>query len=191
MSTTLNIMSYRYGHLAAAAIESAIYQSGKRFNTIRFYDDGAGDCTHLPNIYPEVEFFLRRHNLGIIQNFNDALTRTTTTHVMFLGADNWLHPETLKRVSAVKADIVSYPAWRVGLGPYDRWEPGVPHGSSFYNVEKAKAVGMYAHSGNEHSEEDSVLFAKMREAGATYEVCETEPLLYYRWRHRMNFNQGM
>lgn len=180
-------MSYKYGHLAAQAIESVLNQT-KQFDVVRFYDDGAGDCKHLPDIYPEVEFILRPKNLGIIDNFNDALKQTSTEQVMFLGADNWLHPKTLELLSTAKEDIVSYPAWLVKQSDYERWEPGVPHGSSLYNVELAKKAGSYQASGNEHTEEDSELFKKMKASGATVGLIDM-PLLFYRWAHRKNYNK--
>lgn len=186
-SITINIMSYRYGHLAAHCIESVLSQT-RRPDVIRFYDDGAGDCGHLPEIYPEVEFILRPKNLGVIANFNDAIDHTTTDRVMFLGADNWLYPKTLELVEAEDADIVSYAGWLVKDGEYAPWSVAVPHGSSLYNVTKAKAVGGYGHSGNEHAEEDSVLFSKMIKGDATVKVLDSQ-LLFYRWRHRRNFNQ--
>jgi hypothetical protein len=61
MTYTCVIASYHYGHLAANCIESVLCQT-KKFNTILFVDDGAGDCEHLIKIYPEVEFVLRENN---------------------------------------------------------------------------------------------------------------------------------
>lgn len=192
MSITVNIMSYHYGHVAAQAIESVLWQTLPA-DVIRFYDDGAGDCEHLPDIYPEVEFILRPTNWGVIPNFNDALFRTTTDKTMFLGADNWLDVETLRVTDASPATIVSYPAWLMKAGGVTRWEPGVPHGSALYNVLKAKEVGGYeaaAHGQNGHLEEDSVMFRKMQRAGATVDLLRDQsPMLMYRWRHRKNFNK--
>lgn len=187
MSATCVISSYKYGHLAAQAIESVLNQT-KKFDRVMFVDDGVGDCKRLKNIYPEVEFIFRKKNLGVVDNFNDMLSRVDTDKCMFLGADNWLDHNTLELTDAVDADIVSYNAWFVQDGPYLMWTPGVPHGSSLYNVEKARAVGCYEASGNEHTEEDSVMFARMRANGATFEIVR-KPLLYYRWRHRLNYNK--
>lgn len=187
MTNTLVIASYKYGHLAAQAIESALNQT-KKFDRILFVDDGVGDCSHLPAIYPEVEYVLRPENVGVVANFNDMLGRVETDRVMFLGADNWLDHRTLEVVSGHSADIVSYAAWLVKDGLPESWAVDVPHGSSLYNVAKAKAVGGYAASGNEHTEEDSVLFRRMRDSGATIEIIQ-DALLFYRWRHRRNFNQ--
>lgn len=187
MTLTVNIASYKYGHLAAHCIESVLSQTHKP-DVVRFYDDGVGDCGHLPAIYPEVEFILRPENLGTVANFNDALDQTSTDRVIFLGADNWLVPETIEKCLARQEDIVSYDAWKFGNGANEYWPlPSFPHGSAMYNVEKAKKF-MYAASGGVHTEEDNVLFTKMLNDGATLYIIE-EPLLMYRWRHRLNFNK--
>lgn len=182
---TCNIMSYRYGHLVCHAIESVLSQTALP-DVIRVFDDGVGDCFFVEEKYPEVELIERPKNLGIVRNFNDALKRTTTERVIFLGADNWLDPETIELCLQKTEDIVSYDAWIVGKGHYERWTlPYQAHGSAMYNVAKAKEVGGYAPSGRENSEEDSVLFNKMMEAGATFTRVD-KPLLNYR-RHRENF----
>lgn len=182
---TVNIMSYGYGHLAAHCIESVLNQT-KPFDVVRFYDDGAGDCAHLPKLYPEVEYVLREQNLGIVPNFNNALANTEKGRVMFLGADNWLHPSTLEYLSRETADIVSYDAWIVGDGPDRGWKLLYQaHGSALYDTERALDAGGYEASGNDNSEEDSVLFTKMRNNGASLAIVP-KPLLFYR-RHRANF----
>lgn len=187
MSLTVNVMSWNYGHIAAHALESVLAQT-KKADVVRFFDDGAGDCGHLPELYPEVEFILRQKNLGIIDNFNDALNRTKTEQVLFLGADNWLDEQTLEIVSQYPQDIVSYQGILHKETGTEYWDIRQAHGSSLYNVAKAKEVGGYAASGNEHSEEDSVLFNKMIHNGATLEVV-MQPLLHYRWAHRKNYNR--
>jgi glycosyltransferase involved in cell wall biosynthesis len=184
---TCVIASYRYGHLAAQAIESVLYQT-KPFDRVLFVDDAAGDCSHLPAIYPEVEFVLREQNLGVVANFNDMMSRVETERVMFLGADNWLDHRALEVTSAVDADIVSYAAWLIQRGEPQRWHVDVPHGSSLYRVAKAREVGGYESCGGRYHEEDSVMFRKMRAAGASF-VNLSDTLLMYRWRHRRNFNQ--
>lgn len=186
-TVTCCIMSYNYGHLVSQAIESVLCQT-RKFDKVKVYDDGVFDFYKVPSIYPEAQFIQRSQNMGIVANFNDALNNVDTDLVMFLGADNWLHPETLEKLLTLDEDIISYPAYLVGVGKYKRWEPGVPHGSSLYNVEKAKAVGGYEASGNEHTEEDSVLFKKMRQAGASCALYD-KPMLYYRWNHRTNYNK--
>lgn len=191
------ITSYNYGHLAAHAIESALNQT-KKFDEILLIDDGVGDCQHLRKLYSEIRILQRRSNLGIVRNFNKALNQVTTNKVLFLGADNWLHPRTLEMLSGDKSDIVTYDCYMVGhwdmtktaqyeQDGYVAWKTnGTPHGSSLYNVELARQVGGYEASGNKHTEEDSVLFNKMIKAGASVGYIE-RPLLYYRM-HKGNFN---
>lgn len=188
---TVCIMSYKYGHLLAHAIESVINQTVKP-ERILVVDDGVGDCD-VARKY-EVDYLKRRKNFGIVDNFNDTLSRVRTERVLFLGADNWLHPQTLEELSKDKSDIVTYDCYMVGnwdmtdMAQYEQdgypvWKTnGTPHGSSLYNVDKADK---YKSSGNKKSEEDSMLFNKMIENGASVGYVE-RPLLYYR-KHRGNF----
>ena len=104
---TVIIASYRYGHLASHCIESVLAQS-KAADRIMFVDDGAGDCAHLPAIYPQIEFILRGKNLGTVANFSDMLNRVTTNKCMFIGADNWMRADTIELLSKETADIVTY-----------------------------------------------------------------------------------
>lgn len=182
---TVCIMSYKYGHLAAQAVESVIAQT-KKPDKIKLYDDGVGDCEHLRKLYPEVQVVKRHRNLGVVDNFNEALKKVDTGRVLFLGADNWLHPEALELMSREEADIVSCDAYMVGEGKYRRWTLHYqPHGSALYDVGKALLAGGYQHSGRVNAEEDSVLFGKMMTEGASFHRVD-KPLLYYR-RHRANF----
>ena len=208
---TVVISSHNYGHLAAHAIESVLAQTRKA-DHILFVDDGVGDCAHLPALYPQVEFVLREKNLGVVDNFNDMLTRVQTDRVMFLGADNWLREDTLEKLDDQKADIVSYDWHIVGEGaqefkrllshnqlqpskygdlytfiPGDITKGNYIHGSSLYNVEIAKVAGGYER--NPHSkntEEDWMLFKKMIFQGA-FHAHVPEPMLFYR-RHNRNHN---
>lgn len=195
MSITVNIMSYKYGHLVSQAVESVLSQTLKP-DVIRVYDDGIGDCD--VSKYP-VELIKRETNLGIIDNFNDALLRTETDKVLFLGADNWLRPDALEEMNNANVDICgSYvnlfgtevDEFRVGLPTeykdgYFVWKPNALHGSSLYNVSLAKNFGYKRNPHSVKSEEDSMLFNQMKQAGATTTIVE-EPLLYYR-RHKQNF----
>lgn len=201
METSIVIASYRYGHLAAHAIESVLEQTYPA-HTIWFVDDGAGDCTHLVSHYPEVKFVMRDQNLGIVKNFQDMLNRVTTERVMFLGADNWLRPDTLQILNAQTEDIVTYDIMVVGdrkreifnrHGDQCMWSQGGiywnrlggHHGSMLYNTELAKKVGGYESPAG-RTVEDLILYNKMLGAGASV-AHVPEALLYYR-RHRENFN---
>jgi len=198
---TVVIASYRYGHLAAHCIESVLCQT-KKAGRILFVDDGIGDCHHLPKLYPSIEYVMRETNFGTVANFQDMLNRVETDRCMFLGADNWLRPDTVDILSNQQADIVTYDIVVTGelrenilkhhkeeTFPYQGdfyWSRKLKHhGSMLYNTPLAKKVGGYAPSGGKNSEEDWVLWNRMVAAGASITHIE-EGLLYYR-RHRENF----
>jgi len=213
---TIAIVSYRYGHLIAQAIESVLSQTQLPSHVV-IVDDGARDVAPVAQKY--LDDFRRRHigvvlidrekNLGIVENFNDVLMNAVRTpRVMFLGADNYLRPDALERLSALKEDIVSYdialfgadsaafaaemkttevrdgyPIWRFVKGDITR--ANYIHGSSLYNATLAKRYG-YRASGHWYTEEDWMLFRAMLEGGATH-AHVAEPLLFYR-RHTLNFH---
>ncbi len=211
MTYALVICSYRYGHLAAHAIETAISQT-KPFDKIYFVDDGVGDCGHLPKIYPEVEFVLREKNLGTVANFQDMLMRVKEDWVMFLGADNWLSPDTLEVLDIAMDEeddngaIVTYDIILTGELRHEiadlylnetklmiddniYWDrEGKHHGSMLYNVEKAKSVGGYAHNGGVRTDEDLNLWNKLKSKYPDEIRHVASGFLYYR-RHRENFNK--
>lgn len=207
MSITVNVVSYRYGHLVAHAVESVLAQSEPPA-VVRVFDDGIGDCAHLATLFPEVELVQRRMRLGQVASFQDALDRTDTARCLMLGADNWLKPDALEIMNQSRADIVSSDIvlfgteaarfgalvgaqhegsdwiWRFTEGKIE--QANYIHGSSLFNVAMAKRVG-YRSSGGLHEDEDWMLWRGMLAMGATHRHCR-EPLLYYR-RHRANFNR--
>lgn len=211
MSITVAIMSYRYGHLVAHAIESVLSQDTKP-DKILVVDDGVGDCRHVPKLYPQVEFVERERNYGIVANFQDVLFSVDTDRLMMLGADNWLMPDCLRWCSAwADHDIVSYDLYITGseakvfaehvnavksggvyVWRWDRWDQddiekkNYIHGSSLYNVALARRAGGYRHSGNEHTEEDWMLWKAMLSLGASHQHIAM-PLMCYR-KHTYNFN---
>ena len=201
MSTiTVVIASYKYGHLAAHCIESVLCQS-RSADKILFVDDGVGDCTHLPKIYPNVEYVLRDANMGTGKNFHDMLMRVKTDKCLFVGADNWLRADTLEILDKVNADVVTYDIVVTGdskkgllsrhgheMTPYQGdlyWSRFQRHhGSMMYNTKLAQSIG-YQETGGIHSQEDLFLYNGFKRAGAKMEWVK-EGLLYYR-RHRENF----
>ena len=196
---TVSIMSYKYGHLVAHAIESVLNQTVKA-DEILVVDDAGSDFYNIVSRYPEVKVIQRAKNMGIVGNFNDILNNhVKTDRVLYLGADNWLHPKTLESLNCKEGDVITYDAYMVGgwdmtdMAQYEQdgyrvWQTnGTPHGSSLYNVDFARSVNGYESSSNEHSEEDSMLFNKMIGAGAKVSYVE-QPFLYYRY-HKWNYNK--
>lgn len=203
---TVAIVSYKYGHLVAQAIESVLCQTLKP--EILVVDDAVGDVEEVAKKYP-VKFILRDHNFGTVDNFNDILmNHIHTSKVMMLGADNYLRPDALELMNKVEADIVSsdialigteaevfsktdkkitekkdgYLIWRFVKRDIER--NNYIHGSSLYNVDKAKKFG-YKGVNDKYPCEDWMLFKAMLRDGATHKHI-SEPLLFYR-RHKHNF----
>jgi len=199
---TVVIASYRYGHLAAHCIESLLSQTIKP-TRILFVDDGGFDCNHLPNLYPEIEYLLRQENLGVVENFQDILSKINTEYVLFIGADNWLRSDAIERLSNASTDIVTYDIVVTGelkeeiltrvpgeTQPYqgdlywDRQEQH--HGSMMYRTAFGQKIGYKKRfEDGAHPQEDWNLWDKMIEQGATVASLK-EGLLFYR-RHRENF----
>ena len=199
---TIVVASYHYGHLAAHCIESLLSQTVPP-EKILFVDDAAGDCGHLPEVYPEVEYTLRSENLGAVDNFQDMLMKVDTEYTMFLGADNWLRSDAVETLLEQDTDIVTYYMMVTGehkMGHRDAnlpdvirngdvyWRWDKHHGSMMYRTALGQSVGYKRHS--VHAEgnaacEDWALWDGMCELGATVSHIY-QPLMYYR-RHRENF----
>jgi glycosyltransferase involved in cell wall biosynthesis len=199
---TVVIASYRYGHLAAHCIESLLSQTVPP-TRILFVDDGGLDCSHLPSLYPDIEYILRQKNLGVVDNFQDILSQINTKYVLFIGADNWLRSDAIELLSNASTDIVTYDIVVTGelkeeildrvpgeTVPYqgdlywDRQEQH--HGSMMYRTALGQTIGYKKrYKGGAHPQEDWNLWDKMQEQGASVASIK-EGLLFYR-RHRENF----
>ena len=199
---TVVIASYRYGHLAAHCIESLLAQTIAP-TRILFVDDGGLDCSHLPSLYPDIEYILRPKNLGIVDNFQDILSQINTEYALFIGADNWLRSDGIELLSNASTDIVTYDIVVTGelkeeildrvpgeTVPYqgdlywDRQEQH--HGSMMYRTALGQKIGYKKrYKDGAHPQEDWNLWDKMLEQGATVASIK-EGLLFYR-RHRENF----
>ena len=201
---TVMISSYGYGHLAGHCIDTVISQTRKP-DTIMFLDDGAGDCKHLPSIYPEVEYILREKNLGIVKNLDDALKRVKTKYTMWLSADDWLRSDAVELLLQDPEDIVTYDIMITGefksnfkyhdtvrLHPENHngdvyWDRnGGHHGCIMFNTQMAQEVGIRRDPNSQYGEsEDYYLWNQLIKKNAKVKYLK-EALLYYR-RHRKNF----
>jgi glycosyltransferase involved in cell wall biosynthesis len=197
---TIVISSYKYGHLAAHCIESILSQT-KKPERILFVDDGIGDCSHLPKLYPNVEYVLRETNLGTVDNFQDMLMRVTSEYVMFLGADNWLRSDAIELLSEAKTDIITYDIVVTGelkneirnrhpneIVSYQGdiyWQRQGHHGSMLYKTKLGQQVGYKKLGSSKHTQEDWNMWNQMVSKGATVSYLN-QGLLYYR-RHKENF----
>ena len=199
---TVVIASYRYGHLAAHCIESLLSKTTPPAR-ILFVDDGGLDCNHLPSLYPDIEYVLRDKNLGVVDNFQDMLSRVKTEYVLFVGADNWLRSDAIELLSKASADIVTYDVIVTGELKEDilmrlpiqafphqgdlYWSRQEQHhGSMMYRTVLGQKIGYKKrYEDGAHPQEDWNLWDKMLEQGATVASLK-EGLLFYR-RHRENF----
>jgi len=199
---TVVIASYRYGHLAAHCIESLLSQTSPP-TRILFVDDGGLDCNHLPSLYPDIEYVLRDKNLGVVDNFQDMLSRVSTEYVLFIGADNWLRSDAIELLSQTSADIVTYDVIVTGELKEDilmrlpiqafphqgdlYWNRQEQHhGSMMYRTALGQKIGYKKrYEDGAHPQEDWNLWDQMLQKGATVASLK-EGLLFYR-RHRENF----
>jgi len=199
---TVIIASYKYGHLAAHCIESLLSQTTTPAR-ILFVDDGGLDCNHLPILYPNIEYIFRSENLGVVDNFQDMLSRVNTEYVLFIGADNWLRSDAIELLSNASTDIVTYDIVVTGelkeeilirvpgeTVPYQGdlyWNrQDQHHGSMLYRTAFGQKIGYKKrYEDGIHPQEDWNLWDKMIEQDATVASLK-EGLLFYR-RHRENF----
>ncbi|NIQ15566.1 MAG: glycosyltransferase, partial [Candidatus Dadabacteria bacterium] len=88
-TVSLIIPNYNYGHLAAEAIESAIAQTSPP-KEILFIDDYSQDRSiEVAKRYQDkIKIVKNDKNLGIVGNFNKAVSLTSGDYICFLGADN-------------------------------------------------------------------------------------------------------
>jgi glycosyltransferase involved in cell wall biosynthesis len=202
---TVVIASAGYGHLAAHCIESVLCQT-RPADKILFVDDAFGDCAALQDKY-SLEWIFRPNNLGVTDNFQEVLMhRVHTEYVIFVGADNWLRPDTLElvteKIKETSADIITYdtvitgtdrrnivnnnPECRPYQGDFYWSRENDYHGSMAYRVDLAKRLGGYVEARQwSLPAEDLGLWTRLKAGGAQVAHIP-QGLLYYR-RHKHNF----
>jgi glycosyltransferase involved in cell wall biosynthesis len=94
-SVSLVITSYNHGQFLAEAIESALSQT-RRFHEVLLVDDGSTDDTAaVAARYPQAQY-IRQENRGLAAARNAGLRRAQGAFVVFLDADDYLHPEAVE-----------------------------------------------------------------------------------------------
>jgi GT2 family glycosyltransferase len=133
---TVIIVNHNYGHLISECLESVRRQTLMPCE-IHVVDDFSTDGSQdfLPTLVRGEKLFMNEKNLGIVDNFNLAMTRVTTEFCMFLGADNYLHPRAIELLGRAfvenpKTDIVYFDMMIVG-----------PLAAELANKVNAKKVG--------------------------------------------------
>ncbi len=108
-SSTLSLllMNYNYAPYLLEAHHSVRRQTLQP-DVYRIVDDASTDGSQelINRVIDGAEIICRKENMGIVDNFNSAMNDVTTDYAMFLGADNYLHPEALREL---KLALDSYP----------------------------------------------------------------------------------
>ncbi|SDG28457.1 Glycosyl transferase family 2 [Fontibacillus panacisegetis] len=105
-TTAVIIASYNYGSFLIEAIESVLRQTFLP-DEILITDDCSEDNTQeIASIYVEkypdlIKFNRNPTNLGIVQNFNKAVSLTKSDYICFLGADNRFRSDYIERTSEI------------------------------------------------------------------------------------------
>ncbi len=96
------IPCYNYGHLLAEAIESVLLQTYPP-DEILFIDDASTDnSVEVARRYePRIRIEVNEKNLGIVGNFNKAVSLTKGDYICFLGADNRFRSDYVEKTKAV------------------------------------------------------------------------------------------
>jgi len=104
------IPSYNYGCFLVEAIESALRQTYP-VDDILISDDFSSDDTEFISLdyvsrYPELISYLRNDkNLGVVDNFNKSVNKTSSEYICILGADNRLTSNYIEKcISFLDAD---------------------------------------------------------------------------------------
>lgn len=101
-TVSLVIPCYNYGHLAAEAIESALFQTYPP-DEILFIDDASTDnSVEVARRYePRIRIEVNEKNLGVVENFRKAVEMTRGDYIVFLGADNRFRSDYVERCKGI------------------------------------------------------------------------------------------
>jgi len=97
-TVSLIVANYNYGRYAAEAIESALHQTVQP-DEILFIDDCSTDNSmEVAERYRDsIRIVRNERNLGIVANFNKAVSLTRGDYICFLGADNRLRSDYIEK----------------------------------------------------------------------------------------------
>ena len=92
------IPAYNGGKFIKEAIDSVLGQSLKNFEIIIVDDRSTDNTASIINSYsdPRIKFYQNEKNLGLIPNWNKALSLATGEYIKILPDDDLIYPECLK-----------------------------------------------------------------------------------------------
>ena len=101
-SVAVIVANYNYGRFVGEAIESVLFQTVPP-DEVLVIDDCSTDGSEavIARYADRVRFVRNSCNLGIIDNFNKAVSLTTSSYIGFLGADNRMRSDYVERCKAV------------------------------------------------------------------------------------------
>jgi len=101
-SVGIVIANHNYGLYLKEAIRSVLQQTRKP-DMFLISDDASVDNSRqiIEDFRADAQINLNPKNLGIVAHFNAAVEKFHTDYLMFLGADNYIHPQALEVLSGV------------------------------------------------------------------------------------------
>lgn len=96
-TVSLIIPNYNYGCFAAEAIESALRQTVAPDEIIFIDDCSTDNSIEVAERYENIKIIRNKKNLGIVKNFNKAVSLTKCDYICFLGADNRLRSDYVEK----------------------------------------------------------------------------------------------
>ena len=101
-SVAVIVANYNYGRFVGEAIESVLLQTVPP-DEVLVIDDCSTDGSEgvIARYADRVRFVRNSRNLGIIDNFNKAVSLTTSSYIGFLGADNRMRSDYVEHCKAV------------------------------------------------------------------------------------------
>ncbi len=122
LEITIVIPNYNHAKYLPRAINSALNQTMQP-TLILIIDDGSNDDSvsiieKFRDQHPIIKFCKNEKNIGVMQTISNVIRQVTTTHIIFLAADDWLLPNFIAETCAVlerypQAAFCSSDTWTV------------------------------------------------------------------------------
>jgi hypothetical protein len=96
------LANHNYGNYLKESIRSVLQQTRKP-DVFLISDDASVDNSReiIESFWAEAETNINPKNLGIVDHFNSSVEKVPADYLMFLGADNYLHPQAIDLLSDV------------------------------------------------------------------------------------------
>ena len=114
-SVSVIIPNYNYGHLLIEAVESVLTQTVPSDEILIIDDCSSDNSWEAMQLFANQAKLVRNEkNLGVIQNFNKAVSLTSGNYIAFVGADNKIRCDYVEKCrAALDANPRSKPGRRL------------------------------------------------------------------------------